>query len=659
MPEKSTISLNKLFGGAYGLSNDTICDAYEANVNWNSSDALVGYIFGGNNNARRTLYGRVNINAPVWTNKSSGYMASVFGAGCGENTWSQYTEVNFNKGAQAYIIYGGGQNGRVCNVATARRMSVEEFNDPTYKGLAIGNTYEEDGLKNPLAKPRHDGRKYNTNVIINKGSVVGSYLGGYQVGGGYAYGGGMGTVGKNRSGDVNGTTYIALLGGLVEKDVVAAGSVGSVFDRYGNLTDEYGNPFEASTTAYIAAGVVRNVFGGGYKGSVGKHKTTERLLDNEGNPMTDKQGNPLMVEVDADLNATTVGDIPAQANIIIGIRKDQVTESLKKAMKYLKDEAATNGYDTDTENDYQYGYYNGVPAIQRNVYGGGEGETEKGGRGGAIYGTANVTLNNGYIGYDYINGDFIEKLNDETWTVSDSIGRLKDYGNIFGGGYSDKSNVDETNVVMWGGIVRGSVHGGAEIAAIGRGETTESGEVNHIRTFGKITKPGKTHVTMYNGHVKRNVFGGGKGYNVLGFGGSNDLYTDGYVFGQTEVYIHGGEIGTAEAVKEGKNYGNVFGGGDLGYVYSKGFDNPKTMADKEAGITTGSPQHYYYYYRENGEDKLIEDCKVVVEPYLQVKADQATINGKTKNKYEYFETNDLNTLPKDKSAWAGWLVYRR
>ena len=653
VPEKSTISLNKLFGGAYGLSNDTICDAYETNVNWNSSDALVGYIFGGNNNARRTLYGRVNINAPVWTNKTSGYMASVFGAGCGEDTWSQYTEVNFNKGAQAYIIYGGGQNGRVCNVATARQMSIEEYNDTEFKGLSIGNTYEEDGLKNPLAKPRHDGRKYNTNVIINKGSVVGSYSGGYQVGGGYAYGGGMGTVGKNRSGDVNGTTYIALLGGLVEKDLVAAGSVGSVFDRYGNLTDDYGNAFEASTTAYIAAGIARNVFGGGYKGSVGKHKTTEPLLDKDGNPMKDSQGNNMMIEVDADLNASTAGDIPAQANIIIGIRKDQKADSLKKAMKYLKDEAATNGYDSDTENNYQYGYYNGVPAIQRNVYGGGEGETEKGGRGGAIYGTANVTLNNGYIGYDYINGDFIEKLNDETWTVSDSIGRLKDYGNIFGGGYSDKSNVDETNVVMWGGVVRGSVHGGAEIAAIGRGETTESGEVNHIRTFGKITKPGKTHVTMYNGHVKRNVFGGGKGYNVLGFGGSNDLYTDGYVFGQTEVYIHGGEIGTAEAVKEGKNYGNVFGGGDLGYVYSKGFDNPKTKADKQAGITTGSPQHYYYYYRDNGEDKLIEDCKVVVEPYLQVKADHVTINGKTKYQYDYVETNDLNTLPKDKSAWAG------
>ena len=44
----------------------------------------------------------------------------------------------------------------------------------------------------------------------------------------------------------------------------------------------------------------------------------------------------------------------------------------------------------------------------------------------------------------------------------------------------------------------------------------------------------------------RNVYGGGKGYNILGYGGTHELYTDGYVFGQTAVYVYGGEIGTAE-----------------------------------------------------------------------------------------------------------------
>ena len=110
VPTGSTVSLNKIFGGAYGVSNNDICDVYEGHVNWNSENALVSGLYGGNNNARRTLYGRVNVNAPVWTNKTTGYMATVYGAGFGENTWSQYTVVNLNKGSQVYMVYGGGHN---------------------------------------------------------------------------------------------------------------------------------------------------------------------------------------------------------------------------------------------------------------------------------------------------------------------------------------------------------------------------------------------------------------------------------------------------------------------------------------------------------------------------------------------------------------------
>ena len=648
VPTGSTVSLNKIFGGAYGISNNDICDVYEGNLNWNSENALVSGLYGGNNNARRTLYGRVNVNAPVWSDKTTGYMASVYGAGFGENTWSQYTEVNLNKGSQVYIVYGGGHNGRVANVATTKRMSEDEFGDDTYKGLKIADPYEngkayvENGLNNPLAKARHDGKKYNTNVIINKGAIVGAYaLGstpGFVVTGGYAYGGGMGSSDKSRSGDVNGTTYIAMLGGTVEKDLVAAGSVGSVFDRYGTdkdgnkLKDDFGNDFVASATAFIGGGVVRNVFGGGYMGSVGKHKTTGQLKDGDGNPVTDKDGNPVIGEIDAAISASTENDIPAEANVIIGIRADQTTENLTAALNYAKSESA--------DNDGSYGVFNGIPAVQRNVYGGGEGEDKAGGRGGAVFGKANVILNNGRIGYDWLNDAFVEKLNDETWMESDSIGRLKDYGNIFGGGYSDKSNVDETNVVMYGGILRGSLHGGAELAAIGRGSTRESGVANHKRDFEDIYKAGKTHVEMYNGHVKRNIFGGGKGYNVLGFGGKNELYTDGYVFGQTEVYIHGGEVGTEEGLAD--NNGNVFGGGDVGFVYSKGYSN---TASRVTG--TGSPNHYYYYYDDGSGNKLTEDCKVVVSPYLQVKpGESVTYGGKTYNAYDYVPTEYLNTLPK-------------
>ena len=60
VPSGSTFRCSNIFGGAYGVSNDYPCDVYESNVNWNSSDAIVGGyrtgIYGGNNNCRRTRY---------------------------------------------------------------------------------------------------------------------------------------------------------------------------------------------------------------------------------------------------------------------------------------------------------------------------------------------------------------------------------------------------------------------------------------------------------------------------------------------------------------------------------------------------------------------------------------------------------------------------
>ena len=88
VPTGSTIYLNRIFGGAYGLSNDKPCDVFESNINYNSADAIMqgyaidedkdkdgnlmsGGIYGGNNSARRTLYSRININSLVYNGTSS------------------------------------------------------------------------------------------------------------------------------------------------------------------------------------------------------------------------------------------------------------------------------------------------------------------------------------------------------------------------------------------------------------------------------------------------------------------------------------------------------------------------------------------------------------------------------------------------------------
>ena len=657
VPAGSTVNVANLFGGAFGSDPLIPCDVYEAQVNYDSEDATVrGSIYGGNNHADRTLYGQVNISVPVWQNKTSGYLATVYGAGYGENSWSQYTEVNLKDGAQVYEVYGGGENGKVLNLETINKWKT----DVPDLDLTIGSDYEDLGLDIAeddadayLVKTNGLGRKTNTNVYIGKGALVGyvtykddaQHPDGRQkvMYGGYAFGGGKGSQAI-----VSGSTYIGLHGGEVCKDLYGGGYGGSVQD------ERSAKNFTARTFAYIEGGTLRKVFGGGYEGHVGKHtgEVVEGKLVAVAGPVVD--------------------DLPGETNVVIGIRKDQV----------FPDGYEFYNYDNTHPGD-SLTYYKGIPAIQWNAYGAGEG--------GSVFGTSHLTMNNGYIGYDYkgvVSGAEVyqPKMNNETVAGTGGIGQLKDYGSVFGAGYDDKSSSDFTDILVYGGVIRGSLYGGGEIATVGRGRT---GNLTGLdRSVKDIFLTGGTHIEMYNGHVMRHVFGGGKGYNLYGYGGSNELYTDGYVFGKTEVHIHGGEVGTADGLAEG--YGNVFGGGDVGFVYSTGYFDQHTAAEKtNKEGTTGSPNHWYYYgtYKCNtaygpyrvgdvisdvafdsmtADEKahwtmatgnkgyLTEDCKVVVSPMLQVKPGKTVTDGvKTYGAYEYVPTDYLNTLPSDKTA-DGW-----
>ena len=648
VPEGSTFRAEAIFGGAYGLYNEYRCDVYESNVNWNSSDALVGGyrtgIYGGNNNCRRTFYSHVNINAPVYYDKANQYYATVYGAGFGKDTWAQYTEVNLNNTARVYEVYGGSQLGRVMNkksvdawatqanaAATAAwgALSPEEkaaTPEPQPINLTLGTTdceYVDNGLADPLATARN-GKKYNTNVIIYQGADVCGYMYNGSRSGAYAYGGGLGDAGIPNTGDVHGTTYIALLGGTVTKDLYAAGTVGSVNNKYKVATDDFDQPFIASANAYIEGGTARNVYGGGWRGSVGYHA--------------------------GGIDAATTGDVLGETHVVIG-KKDGTS------------------------------FIDGIPAIERNAYGGGEG--------GAVFGTANITLNKGFIGYRHFNNvpttdtdldyeqegsDYYqEKLHDETWS-GDGTNRLNDSGCIFGGGYIDNSSVDVTNLKMYGGVVRNSLFGGGEIAAVGRGVIEATGQDNSVRTLKGIYKAGKANVTLFEGEVHRNVFGGGRGYNNLGEGGT--LYSDGYVFGQTHVNIHGGTIGTAKELE--RENGNVFGGGDIGYVYSAYEKDGKLYVGIKDGERYDNVWEGYYYAYEKGTEAyepssppdtpvasdpnwvmdgdeyvLTEDCKVVIEPYCKAKS-AVTINGTNYAAGDYVTTEDLHHLGNkndDKTSW--------
>ena len=678
VPEQSTINIKNIFGGAYGTQILPPCDVYESHVNYHNTSEkarLTGAIYGGNNSERRTIYTQLNISSPVWSDKTNGYLAKVYGAGKGLDTWSEYTEVNLLDGAKVYEVYGGGEMGHVLNSQSVQQyMSMYKSkpsdqistDDPTWKdnkywnldngkkttlktgkldetdektipemwaedwkkAWTIGNDYytpnedfnnyasntktnlsrvsDRPELGEKTAALLHDKKKFNTNVIINEGATVVNY----------AYAGGYGDTGTPLSGDVYGTTYVTLLGGTVDKDIYAAGTAGSVTDLFGVGNGK--NGFTASANAYIKGGTVRNVYGGGWRGSVGYHKG-----------------------VISDV-ANNTNDIDGHAHVIIG--------------------------DADGAS-----HVSGIPSVTRNVYGGGEG--------GAIYGDAHVIVNNGYIGYRF-NG----ALNDDTATELDEryVAELDDAvpgdnllekgGNVFGGGYVANSYVDRSHIEMWDGIVRGGLYGGGEIGPIGRGtvhsDTLRLAKVseyimhNHTGSAqpAAIYKGGSTEVNLYGGHIMRDVFGGGRGYDNWGGEGwmtedeklTMDRSSKGYVFGQTNVHIHGGEIGTTEGVLQG--YGNVFGGGNEGFVYSD--KGKKVGSDRnDEHLTYGVPTDGGgFYYKDGDEDlPLTRDCYVEVAPECKVKPGCSVVIGTTTyNAGDYVPTSVMNQLGNwnlDKAKW--------
>jgi len=667
VPAVSTIQVQSIFGGGQGYDPalfatkkelaERYCDHYVTCVDYKSPTAIVNdAIYGGNQNSRIACDTYINIEAPVL--QSNGYQATIYGAGYGTETVSGRTNVFMNSGSNAYKVFGGGNNGNAFNFASLREWLSEQYtlanpsasdediakmvtaygtiltgfgsyiaahaldlptNIGTYPNASTGlydGTYTNDILTNP--------DYHQTNVHIMQGGNVS----------GYAYGGGYGEHAV-----VSGSTYIELLAGTVNKDIYAGGEGGPVYDEFGLKN------FVATTNAYIEGGTVRNVYGGGYLGHVGKHSGA-------------------VVDAAGGISESNAEDIPGVANVTIGIPQDELP---------------TNPIAIDAEGyDPDFSFHNGIPAILRNAYGGGEG--------GSVYGTSNITLNNGYIGYRYQgfvavpNGTKLTK--DATYYTSDigdgkftAVGtevsngsnyfeltyaeELDDQtpnaielaGCLFGGGYVINSYVDATNVKMYGGTVRGSVYGGGEIGPIGRG-TIRYTTTAPYTTYGvvngnaRIYKAGKTHVQLFDGHVKRNVYGGGRGHDSWGGDGTKfmrehmtdeefdklDFKCKGYIFGQTEVDIYGGEVGTDDGVLLG--YGNVFGGCDLGSVYSA-YENEsgllsvglKSGKRYNQGIESGQAGYNdegYYYKYENGsfvnvgsEKVLTEDCKVVVEPWCK------------------------------------------
>ena len=180
-------------------------------------------------------------------------------------------------------------------------------------------------------------------------------------------------------------------------------------------------------------------------------------------------------------------------------------------------------------------------------------------------------------------------------------------GSVYGGG-EDGHVMEDSRVTLTNGLIGHAIYGGGKgktqfaTKLLKIGATAVSGDGNSISDYdpsdtydayvygfisGRVL--GNTHVSMSDGYVVRNIYGGGnmasvgKGnyaggpddYFTLGYGeltGTENLWDNAHAnsqaflgSGKTNVTVTGGQVGyidsdPSKSVKDGLPYGNIFGG---------------------------------------------------------------------------------------------------
>lgn len=623
---------SQIFGGTHGVLTEAEGDTETSYDNV----ASVINIYDGLENDKMDIFGagaNSGTTGSTTINLYGGTMRDVHGGAFTEGyTTATNIKVPAESTAQVNALFGGGlgrEEGRPCDVGQSN-ITYASAGAKVETGIYGGN---------------HTARvTKNSNIVINV-PVVNSLEDLQPV-----YGAGLGKF------TVSGFTNIDLESGAKVSYVYGGGEEGKVYNHYQYIDNDDDNDNENLFANYPearhahwtnenadntlikinkGATVTNNVYGGG-KGTVAytSGKTRVQLLGGS---------------VEGDIyGGGDAGAMPQMADSLKGYisGKSQTISTLCEIKGGEVRNVFGGGFKGNTDgNTYvtigvggKYKFEDGVPTIQRSAYGGGEMAK--------VTGTSTVDMWNGYVGYEYVDGDFKPLL--DLNKADDNL--LKQNGNLYGAGYGEGAVVMTTKVNLHGGVIRNGLYGGGEIAAVGIGATKLENE-KYVLDTSKPFEAGKTNVYMYGGTVEGDVFGGGRGfsYDLTGNEVTGKIYyTDGYVFGGTNVEIYRGKIGTDASVKEG--HGNVFGGGNIGYVYSDG-----VKSDGTGGKIKG---HYYHKTDDINTNDIdettirTEDCRVHITARCMVTADGGvTINEYTYQKGEYVTTEDLNTLAFDATEW--------
>ena len=623
-------SFGAIFGGTHGVKTEV---AGDLDASYDCVNTEINY-YGGMDKADMNLYGTGANSGATGTatiNLHGGKVNNVYGGSLAEG-YTAKTVVNVpetSSNLQANALFGGAlgeSEGRPCdvgvsNVTFASTTATATVEDGIYGGNHTARATKETNVA--ISVP----------VMNQHGNLLSIYGAGY----------GAGTVA--------GSTHVTLNAGAEVANVYGGGREGKVYNVYNHYDTsdafaKYSNNgrhatwqiidypqntlVEINGTSQKIAHVTGNVYGAGLgedANTCGKTKVC--LLG--GTVDGDIYGGGFAGTM---LSLDNTKDYDANIGTLCTINGGQVRNVFGGGYqgKIEGNSGVSIGTTTGTS------FFNGVPTILRSAYGGGEMAE--------VIGTSTVDMYNGYIGYRYHaaaskNNKYQPELK---LNADDEANLLSENGNLYGAGFGEGAVVMNTQVRLYGGTIRNGLYGGGEIASVG--SKIQNNDGSYTYTYGQ------TNVYMYGGLVVGDVFGGGRGYSYDLTGNQivgKTLYIDGYVFGKTNVEIYRGTIGTDESLALG--HGNVFGGGNIGYVYSAG-----VKSDGTDGKIKG---HYYHKTDDTNTNDInettirTEDCRVHIAAGALVTADDGVrINNHSYSKGKLVPNADLNTLTYNDPLWS-------
>ncbi len=223
-------------------------------------------------------------------------------------------------------------------------------------------------------------------------------------------------------------------------------------------------------------------------------------------------------------------------------------------------------------------------------------------------------------------------------------------GSVYGGGENGHV-IGNTSVTLTNGLIGHAIYGGgkgkdtyhpADLKKFDGTDNTE-GKAYSI-TAGKVY--GNTSVSMTNGYVVRNIYGGGNMASVGkgNYAGGSDDYTTGYGekitgnlwadtnftgSGKTTVSVTGGQVGYIDSttpqntLKDDLPYGNIYGGCrgqgtaevselDKNPDFYVGFVNETDVTIGTAGSLSNNPRIYGSVYGGGQDGHVRRDTKVTI-----------------------------------------------